>query len=270
MTKRTEVGGNILYGTNGNYTMYTEEEIRNHSHAQIVQNGFEGGISFNNPEKPVNKRNAHVIFIGGAGDKYSYLGSGPNYNIKYAKEFFDNVINSTKLGNRVKTSYLGFNEVCPESNVTNNILSNIANRVDPVYVIGHSLGGWNAVYTASFISRSGNNIRMLMTLDPVGTKNGVHWISELYKPNEQGLYKGNKYRWYNIRNNSKKKDFSDIVASAGGQAVIVSGSFGNADSTIDVNINHRFAKAMFTAKLYDKNNKSLLDILKNDVLSQLK
>ena len=51
---------------------------------------------------------------------------------------------------------------------------------------------------------------------------------------------------------------------------MISGQFGKADTTIDVDINHSYANKMFTIKLYDNKSKSMLDVLKNDIISQLK
>lgn len=216
-----------------------------------------------------NNRTAHVFFVGGAGDKREYLGSGPNRNVVTAQNHLNGAVNSLGLGSRFNSTHLGFYEIEPEQNVTNNILNTISNKSDPVYIIGHSLGGWNSVYAASIISKNGYNIRMLITLDPVGTRNGVHIISELYEPNEQGLYKGKNYRWYNVKCSAKKGNFSDFVAFVGGQANVVSGEFGGADSTITVNENHLNAGRLFAGKYYKNNKVSLSDIVANDIDKQL-
>ena len=52
MTKRTEIGGDVNKTTGGDHIVYSLDYIRNNSRDYFAQNGFEGGISFNNPEKP--------------------------------------------------------------------------------------------------------------------------------------------------------------------------------------------------------------------------
>ena len=52
MTKTREIGGYFNETTGGDNKIYSKGNIRNNSHGDIAQNGFEGGISFNNPEKP--------------------------------------------------------------------------------------------------------------------------------------------------------------------------------------------------------------------------
>ena len=52
MTKITEIGRDLKITTGGDNKIYSKCDIKNHSHDHFVQCGFEGGISFNNPEKP--------------------------------------------------------------------------------------------------------------------------------------------------------------------------------------------------------------------------
>ena len=152
---------------------------------------------------------AAVIFIGGAGDKRPYAGSGPNYNIRYAKDPFDKKFQNSKS---YDSYYLGYYELYPEEDIVQSITSNI-NLQQPVYLIGHSLGGWNAAHLSRILTENGYNIEMLITLDPVGSDLIVNTMSEIYlkKPQPKSKF------WINIFVDPKSYDFSDFIADAGVQ-----------------------------------------------------
>jgi thioesterase domain-containing protein len=50
----------------------------------------------------------------------------------------------------------------------------------PIYIIGHSLGGWNGANLSRLLSVRGYAVEMLNTIDPIGEGWGVYTISNLH------------------------------------------------------------------------------------------
>lgn len=159
--------------------------------------------------KVLNHGKAVVFFIGGAGDKRSYAGSGPYYNILYAKNPFDKLFSSKPY---YKSMYLGYYEIYPEKDIATYVESQVI-KEDVIYIVGHSLGGWNAAHLSQILTDKGYNIEMLVTLDPVGEDLIVNSASEIYfkfpKPKSK--------LWLNIFVDAEQYHFSDFIADMGVQ-----------------------------------------------------
>lgn len=194
------------------------------------------------------KMKAVVLFIGGAGDKRSYLGSGPNYNIRYAKNPFDKLFASSKS---YRSLYLGYYEVYPMADVENNIEPQISKN-ELVYLVGHSLGGWNAAHLSQILTDKGYMVEMLITLDPVGSDLIVNGTSEIYFRKPKPKFKF----WINIFVDPKDYSFPDFIADMGVQWI-------PKDPLPDISHttgeSHQNADYIFTDKT--SNGKSASDIL---------
>lgn len=189
---------------------------------------------------------AIVFFIGGAGDKESYYGTGPFHNIREVRDYCDPAFEVLKSLDLYRAFYLGYNEVCGEADLKKNVLDAIKNKASPVYIIGHSLGGWNGAHLSGILSEKGYSVEMLITLDPVGQGIGVHTISDLYR----GIPAPAAQFWINIRaeKEEEKRDMSDYVAKAGGQWIVKTGPHLN----YIAKYHHASALNMFVVPLKDK------------------
>lgn len=192
-------------------------------------------------EYTVPEEKADIIFIGGAGDQEPYYGIGPTGIISYAEAELD--IESTKVGISylINSSRIGYNQAHGEENIRK--LENKLSKSNLIYIIGHSLGAWNAAHLATILTNKGYAVKMLVTLDPVGTGIIVGGISGIYwKP--ETMPKAEK--WINIRAESDKFfDMSDIIANLGGQWDIESGPMINET----VNTTHANTIAIFKTPL---------------------
>ena len=100
------------------------------------------------------------------------------------------------------------------------IFSNIINKLTQncfLAIIGHSLGGVNSIHLARILSERGHKPDFLITLDPVGTGEGIRLISKIpfitYSKRGVG-------QWINVKAFQKSVvdwDQSDYIAWAGGQ-----------------------------------------------------
>lgn len=191
---------------------------------------------------PVEIKKAVVFFIGGAGDKDSYYLTGPYNNIEQAKKYFDNSLANDLLVSKKYTShYLGYNEVKGDKDINKYVFSAIPSKSSPIYIVGHSLGGWNGAHLSKILSEKGYIVSILVTLDPVG-EGALVWLgSDIYK----GKPEPKAEFWINILANPKNRDASDNVANFGSQWKITSGPQAN----YEVDTNHARAAAMFTAPL---------------------
>lgn len=201
-------------------------------------------------------RRAVAFFVGGAGDKESYYGFGPEHNIDHARLPFDNSVKLAEYAAGVKSHYLGYNEVIGESNIQSNVLKELCKN-DAVYIVGHSLGGWNGAHLSAILANMGYTVKMLVTLDPVGKGALVGSLSNIYPDTPQpkaGL-------WINILAQSSKSNMSDWIAGIGEQWRLESGP--NVNSIMDVN--HEKAAEMFTTVLAD--GKSALHYMINSLNS---
>jgi hypothetical protein len=200
------------------------------------------------------RRRAVAFFVGGAGDKESYYGFGPENNVNYARLPFDESVKKADYAPGVKSHHLGYNEVIGEQNIQANVLGELCKN-DAVYIVGHSLGGWNGAHLSAILSDLGYTVKMLVTLDPVGKGALVGSISNIYPDTPRpkaGL-------WINILAKSSESNVSDWVAGVGEQWVLESGP--NVNSIMDVN--HDKAVVMFTTVLAD--GKSALHYMINSL-----
>ncbi|RKS84502.1 hypothetical protein DES39_2060 [Orbus hercynius] len=233
----------------------------------------------------------YILFIGGAADKESFLWGNINLPFTHLKphhivgslaELFAQEIN-TKFGlttsehqhislQYYKIDYLSYTEaffeelknfdplsdtlIEPNCERYINIKKNIGPRTK-VYIVGHSLGGWNGAHLAYILAKCGVDIEYLVTLDPVGTGNHeIALISPLMKKAQIYAYEPlpiAKY-WFNIQARhidiSKKQMaglLEDWVAWAGGQWLI-SKKYATVKIQVceSTNFSHKEASAMFT------------------------
>ncbi|VVP20446.1 alpha/beta hydrolase [Pseudomonas fluorescens] len=200
---------------------------------------------------PVESTKAIVFFIGGAGDKESYYFSGPFENVNEAKTVFDKRnLDLEKVG-KYKSEWLGYNEVRGKKDIQKNVLNIIPYKSCPIYIVGHSLGGWNGAHLTSVMSEWGYKINMLVTLDPVG-EGALVWVgSDIYadKPTPVTEY------WINIKAMPSRPDQSDSVADFGEKWQVVSGP----NINVNMDTNHANAPAMFTRAIAQ--GKSVSDLM---------
>lgn len=152
-----------------------------------------------------------AFFIGGAGDKKPYAGNGPTFIVR------DDVqipFRTLAPINDYLGIYLGYHEVYGDDRISKNVLSQIINKDGTeVYIIGHSLGGWNGSHLFTKLQNKGYDTKVLITLDPVGTKVGVTIVSDIYwdYPNPKSDY------WFNTFTSPSNYAIDDFIADTGGQ-----------------------------------------------------
>ena len=122
-----------------------------------------------------------VFFIGGAGDKNSYYGYGPTKLVKNSilHVFKGRIAAYSLISPHIE--YLGYEEIRGEDDIKKNVIDKIASKDIPIYIVGHSLGGWNSAHLCKHLVNNGYNIRMLVTLDPVGEGVIVYVGSDIYE-----------------------------------------------------------------------------------------
>jgi len=198
---------------------------------------------------------AVVFFIGGAGDKESYYLSGPYNNIGEANDVFNRRVKDLLGTPKYLPVYLGYNEVRGEQKILRNVLKKIPSEYTRIYIVGHSLGGWNGAHLSSILASHGYTVNMLITLDPVGELPLVWMISNIHreKPTPQANF------WINILANPSNPDGSDWIAEQGGRWQIKSGPALN----YIADVNHYNAKVMFSLAL--KDGKSAADLMEDSI-----
>lgn len=199
-----------------------------------------------------------IFFIGGAGDQESYYLSGPNWNVSYVRD--DVVADADTLNYlcRCPVRVMAYNKFITDEDLAKNVLSEIPDTSTAVYIVGHSLGGWNGAHLSSVLTEKGYKIRMLITLDPVGEGKIVYGISNIYRltPKPKAEF------WINVRAAKiKDRNVSDSVADFGEQWEITSGP--NVSGRVDVN--HADANIMFAKPL--DGGKSARQLLAESILS---
>lgn len=235
----------------------------------ILPNGKEATLaaspaltpSENQAPKVVEVSNCRVVvfFIGGAGDKEPYYMAGPYKNIEFAHDYFRDLIESAGYLEFYTSHYLGYGEVRGGGDIDRHVYKGIPDKSAPVYIVGHSLGGWNGAHLSKILSEKGCKVEMLITLDPVG-EGALVWLgSDIYfsKPEPVSGY------WINIRAVPKRPDSSDSVANFGEQWQVVTGP----DINARMDINHADALAMFRSSVRD--GASAADILFESVVSYI-
>lgn len=210
-------------------------------------------------EYTVSEEKAEIIFVGGAGDQESYYGAGPTGLINYAEIALNNECNKFDMTQLIIPHIISYSKVYGENNL--NELENKLDKSNVIYIVGHSLGGWNGAHLATILTNKGYTVRMLVTLDPVGTGVVVGTISGIYwKPETNPKAE----KWINVRAESDKFfDMSDVIANLGGQWNITSGPTINGT----VNTTHANTVAIFTTKL--STGLSALDYVIKDLQENL-
>lgn len=207
---------------------------------------------------PVESTKAIVVFVGGAGDKESYYFSGPYRNIRFAKLNLDSRTETLKSEGRYKSEWLGYNEVRGKKDIQRHVLSLIPYKSCPVYIVGHSLGGWNGAHLTKIMSEWGYRVQMLITLDPVG-EGALVWLgSDIYRERPEPVAAD----WINIKATPTQRDPSDGVADFGEKWLISCGPSLNAN----VDANHADALGLFTARI--DGNKSASDLLLESIMEE--
>lgn len=197
-----------------------------------------------------------VFFIGGAADKSSYgIFFTPNQYVLSVKKDMDN-----KISNRIdyNSYYLGFEEIYDIPSQTNRVEENVLQNIDKkssIYIVGHSLGGWNGAHLSQILSDKGYNVEMLITLDPVGEGLLVYVGSSIYKnkPHPKSKF------WINILADPSTPDGTDDVAEFGVRWKVSNGP----NINVKMDINHWNARKMFETIIKDK--KSCLNYLYDNI-----
>lgn len=262
--------GNIniitIYGNTG----YFDFKLNKKKWKELLKNTAEGnelellckiycwGSSIKKGEylKVENKDKAIAFFLGGAADKESYYFQGPFKNIQEAQTEFENLLYKNSNATKYYSSYyLDYSDAF--DNINNEITSNIFDKTIPIFIIGHSLGGWNGAHLSQILTDKGYKIKTLVTLDPVGEGFLVYTGSNIYmtKPKPKADF------WINLKAVPSKPDQSDSVAEFGERWNVKIGP--NINNEAD--LNHYNAKKMFTIKL--TSGKSACQHLLNDVNS---
>jgi hypothetical protein len=201
------------------------------------------------PKKPANM----VITIGGAGDKEPFYTVGPS-SIVY-KQVTVPLAENFEGNEDYNAVYLGYNEVRSPADIERYITSN----VDPstsIYIVGHSLGGWNGAELSRTLADQGYDVRVLVTLDPVGDAPWTPLVADIpfFKPNPGAE------QWINIHASPTNGDASDLIATAGGRWVVVDGTTIN----LSPDINHANAGAMFVSPLLN-DGRSVLEYITDEI-----
>ncbi|MFK3775686.1 alpha/beta hydrolase [Pseudomonas sp. NPDC089406] len=201
---------------------------------------------------PISVKKPVVFFIGGAADQKKYYTEGPNGNINYARNLFTNRITKAQIS---ESKYIvitkGYDDAKGEDDIKEHFISHIPSKESPIYIIGHSLGGWNGAHLSRLLSEQGYKIKILVTLDPVG-KGILVWLgSDIYMKEPSPVAE----QWINVLAKPERPDDSDGVAKMGERWVIKNGPTFNKSA----NRNHAAADGLFIDRIFD--NKSACDLV---------
>ena len=145
-----------------------------------------------------------------------------------------------------------------KKDIQRHVLSLIPYKSCPVYIVGHSLGGWNGAHLTKIMSEWGYRVQMLITLDPVG-EGALVWLgSDIYRERPEPVAAD----WINIKATPTQRDPSDGVADFGEKWLISCGPSLNAN----VDANHADALGLFTARI--DGNKSASDLLLESIMEE--
>lgn len=164
-------------------------------------------------QKTQVKKKVIVFFIGGAGDKKSFMGFGPTFIMERVQSLFKSKI-KTLENIDCETVYLGYDELYPENDIKRYVLPYCEATSIPIYIIGHSFGGWNAAHLSKRLASMGYKINMLITLDPVSGSSGVDYFADLYFESPIPV---KAMFWINISTYPKKFGIDDAIAHIGVQ-----------------------------------------------------
>lgn len=197
------------------------------------------------------KKRIVTLFIGGAADKNSYYTISPTELIKDgAATPYLNWVKSVKSIEHY-TLYFGYEEVFRDEHVAG-LCTYIGSTKTPVYIIGHSLGGWNGAHLSQILTDKGFHIEMLITLDPVGKGAMVWAASDIHYeiPTPKADF------WINISAMPNKDDSSDVIADFGERWIPETGP----DVNYISKAHHREVRRMFNENICQ--GKSAFQLLK--------
>ncbi len=197
-------------------------------------------------ESKVFSKKIITFFIGGASDKEGFYGMPASKIMEGVKNDFEKTIDNENLTTFCENVYLGYNEVRGEEDIKDKVISAITDKDKmAVYIIGHSLGGWNGAHLSQILTDKGYNVDLLITLDPVGTGADAKLFSDIYwsTPKPKANY------WINICTSPENYQVDDFVADYGGQWKPKTGMQINDEC----DCNHGSAGTMFTKYLKDTN-----------------
>ena len=190
--------------------------------------------------------NAHVFFIGGAADQESYYLIGPLRHINQARQkFLRSLYKEFGATNNIFVHTYGYNRIYKDEDIEANVISKLQQN-DLIYIIGHSLGGWNSAHLSRKLVDRGFRVKILITLDPVGEGTLVWLGSNIYRQPE---CEPKAEFWINIRAEIKRLTISDIVARAGQQWTIEQGpDLNEVIYTAHCNALHLYRQPLSTGK----------------------
>ncbi len=198
------------------------------------------------------EKKAVVFFIGGAADQESYYFQGANRNVDDAKAIF--ISRLEKHGTLISKCTIeskSYNTAKGSGDIQKHFIDNIPNKSCPVYIIGHSLGGWNGAHLSKILSDECYTIKFLVTLDPVGEGFWVWLGSNIYHSKPSPVAE----TWINVLANSSNPDSSDSVAEFGERWIIAKGPTTNKTA----NIHHAAADRLFIEPV--QGEKSACDLI---------
>ncbi|MCX7289513.1 hypothetical protein [Janthinobacterium sp.] len=235
---------------------------------KIGEKTLTGEANKKDKEVEVPAKTFVAFFIGGAADKKPYYGQGPTELVNFARNLFLLKLESLGFDQsdlRSKfTHHIGYDDAKGEEDIKSSVLNKIEDKDNTyIYLIGHSLGGWNAAHLSSYLMDEGYKVEYLVTLDPVGEGILVGMFSDIYWGEPKPKYA--EKNWINIRAKftSGNLDVSDKVADFGEQWNITSGPAINEI----LNIHHANADAMFSAVL--SGGRSALDVISANISKKI-
>ena len=129
--------------------------------------------------------------------------------MKYVSEDFNNIYEDN---DQYLSNYFGYNEIYGEDRINKNVISFIPNKEGTeIFIIGHSLGGWNGAHLTQKLNSKGFKVKVLVTLDPVEARTGTAVVDIYYNyPTPKSDF------WIDIYTNPDNNEIDDNVAGLGG------------------------------------------------------
>ncbi|MGH8331170.1 MAG: hypothetical protein ACRER3_14185 [Pseudomonas fluorescens] len=94
--------------------------------------------------------------------------SGPNLNVSCVRDDVLADAETLKYLCRCPVRVMAYNKFITDEDLAKNVLSDIPDTSTAVYIVGHSLGGWNGAHLSSVLTDKGYKIRMLITTGSSG------------------------------------------------------------------------------------------------------